>query len=123
MSNWKSITILPLPGKMLEKCIHKRLVDYFNENNLISENQCGFQSDISTMQALMKLTKYLFEKRDKGEILGCVFIDFAKAFNMVSHEILIQKLKAGGLKDKALGWISSYLNNRKQCTLANNIYS
>ena len=123
MSNWRPITILPLPGKMLEKCIHKRLVEYFDENNLISEEQYGFQSDKSTMQAVMKLTKYLFEQRDKGDILGCVFIDFSKAFNMVSHEILIQKLKAGGLKDKALGWITSYLNSRKQCTRANNIFS
>ena len=78
---------------------------------------------ISTMQAVMKLTKYLLEKRDKGEVLGCLFIDFSKAFNMVSHEILIEKLMAGGIKDEALEWIVSYLDNRKQCTRANNINS
>ena len=78
---------------------------------------------ISTMQAVMKLIKYLFEKRDKGEVLGCLFIDFSKAFNMVSHEILIEKLMAGGIIDKALEWIVSYLDNRKQCTRGNNINS
>ena len=66
MSNWRPITILPLPGKLLEKCIHKRLVEYFNENNLISEKQYGFQANKSTMQAVMELTKYLYEKRDIG---------------------------------------------------------
>ena len=123
MSNWRPITILPLPGKLLEKCIHKRLVEYFNENNLISEKQYGFQANKSTMQAVMELTKYLYEKRDIGNTIGCLFIDFSKAFNMVSHKILIQKLKAGGLRNQALNWISSYLNNRKQCTRANNIKS
>ena len=123
MSNWRPITILPLPGKLLEKCIHKRLVEYFNENNLISEKQYGFQANKSTMQAVMELTKYLYEKRDIGNTIGCLFIDFSKAFNMVSHKILIQKLKAGGLRNQALNWISSSLNNRKQCTRANNIKS
>ena len=123
LSNWRPITILPLPGKLIEKCIHRRLVDYFKENNLISEEQYGFQADKSTMQAVMKLTKYLFEKRDKGEVIGCLFIDFSKAFNMISHKILIQKLKAGGIQNKALDWLVSYLDKRKQCTRANNINS
>ena len=120
MSNWRPITILPLPGKLLEKCIHKRLLCYFDENNLISEDQYGFQADKSTMQAVMKLSKFLFEKRDKGDVLGCLFIDFSKAFNMISHDVLIQKLKAGGICDNALNWIRSYLGSRKQCTKANN---
>ena len=42
---------------------------------------------------------------------------------MVSHEILIRKLNAVGVKDKALDWITSYLNNRKQYTRANDISS
>ena len=90
--------------------------------NVLS-NSNGFQANKSTMQAVMELTKYLYEKRDIGNTIGCLFIDFSKAFNMVSHKILIQKLKAGGLRNQALNWISSYLNNRKQCTRANNIKS
>ena len=39
MSNWKPITILPFPSKLIEKCLHKRLVYYFCENNLNSEGR------------------------------------------------------------------------------------
>ena len=98
-------------------------MEYFNENNLISEKQYSFQANKSTIQAVTELTKYLYEKRDIGNTICCLFIDFSKAFNMVSHKILIQKLKAGGLRKQALNWISSYLRNRKQCTRANNIKS
>ena len=74
----ETITILLLSWEMLEKCIRKRLVNYFEDNNLISEKQYGFQAHEPTMQAVMKLTKYLIEKRDKGVVLGCLFIALQK---------------------------------------------
>ena len=51
---------------------------------------------------------------DKGEVTGSVFIDLAKAFDTVDHEILISKLKYYGVCDESLSWFENYFSRRKQ---------
>ena len=52
--------------------------------------------------------------------MAVAFVDFRKAFDSVSHQILLEKLRANfGICDKALGWIASYLNGGKQYTVVN----
>lgn len=56
---------------------------------------------------------------DNRKVVGVVFIDFQKAFNTVSHEILIHKLKAMGLSRDILKRLVSYLKDRKQFAVVN----
>ena len=46
--------------------------------------------------------------------MGVVFVDFMKAFDMVSHNILLQKLENTGIGGDFLLWLKDYLANRKQ---------
>ena len=52
-----------------------------------------------------------------------IYIDFFKAFDTVNHQILKQKLSHLGVKNNTLLWVDSYLYNRKQRTITNNVYS
>ena len=45
------------------------------------------------------------------------FLDLAKAFDTVSHNILLEKLKNYGICGKSLDWFDSYLSNRQQCCI------
>ena len=51
---------------------------------------------------------------DDGKIIGSVFLDFKKAFDLVDHEILLCKLKLHHFTDKACELFNSYLNGRFQ---------
>lgn len=56
---------------------------------------------------------------DRGDIIGTLFIDFRKAFDLVDHSILIQKLSLYKFSSKSLNWFSSYLNTRLQTIVSN----
>ena len=56
---------------------------------------------------------------DKGHLVGAVFIDLSKAFDTISHDILLKKLSGFGVKNKELGWFTDYLFMRDQSVFIN----
>ena len=52
-----------------------------------------------------------------NNLTGAIFIDLTKAFDLVNHYLLLDKLYAIGLSRNALLWFNSYLHNRKQCVV------
>ena len=75
--------------------MYARLIDFLTKHNIIYENQFGFQSNLSTEYAVNKVLNYIIDTLEKNEIGVCIFLDFAKAFDTVNHDILIQKLEYG----------------------------
>ena len=60
----------------------------------------------------------------KKKLVNCsVFLDLAKAFNTVNHEILLSKLKGYKVKGSMLNLLQSYSYNRSQSTVINNFVS
>ena len=49
-----------------------------------------------------------------GNIVGCVLVDFRKAFDLVDHKLLLQKLKQYEINKLSLSWFESYLSHRTQ---------
>ena len=73
--------------------------------------------------AIICLMDKLTMALEKGDFAIGVFIDFRKAFDTVDHSILLEKLYFYGIRGSALDWMRSYLNNRKQCVVYNDICS
>lgn len=113
-SNYRPISILPTISKIFEKHVNKHLMNYLNKYKLIHENQSGFRQKHSCQTALVKLIDQWMSCIDKGDLVGTLFIDFRKAFDVVDHSILIKKLSLYKLSESSLQWFRSYLSDRKQ---------
>ena len=85
--------------------------------------QHGFRAGKSTSTALQEFMLYIAHSINKSQICSCTFIDLSKAFDSLNHEVLLQKLRSFGLKEKSGLWFRSYLSRRKQKTLFNGLES
>ncbi|CAG4940655.1 unnamed protein product [Colias eurytheme] len=112
--NFRPIALLNILSKLLEKIVNRRLLNYLDKQNLISDRQFGFRKGKSTEDAAMLLTNSVASHIQNGEQALAVFIDLAKAFDTISPSLLIKKLESVGIRGLALDWFSSYLTNRKQ---------
>ena len=85
-----------------------------NKYNIIHESQSGFRQTHNCQTALIKLIDQWMAGIDKGDIIGSIFVDLRKAFDLVDHKILIQKLAAYKFSNASLLWFISYLESRQQ---------
>ena len=123
VGNFRPVSLLPLPSKIIEKIAHNRISSFLETGNYLDNMQGGFRKNQSTINTTAKLTDDIFKGiNDRNMTLSC-FIDMAKAFDTVNHDILLQKLSKIGIGNFLLKWIKSYLFQRKQCTTANNVTS
>ena len=123
VSNYRPISLLPMPSKVLEKVVHQQLSDHIEEENLLSEFQHGFRKNHSTAQAITELVTGINHSLDNRGKTVALFIDFRKAFDCVQFLVLINKLRKAGLGTKTIKWVESYLHNRKQRTRVNGLTS
>ena len=78
ISNYRPISLLPTMSKIIERVIHSQLYAYFNENNLITEQQYGFRPRHSTELAAQKLTDTIMYELDRSLIPFAIFLDYPK---------------------------------------------
>lgn len=116
VNNYRPITLIPVLSKIYEYLLKSQLYEYFEYNNLFTSSQYGFRLNKSTTSAITELLEYISEGFERGLYVGSTLCDLSKAFDCVSHSILIDKLSYYGLNRISLNLISSYLSERKQKT-------
>jgi len=97
--------------------LHKKLVNFFNETDLISKYQFGFQKGHSTSHAITTLYEHLINNLEKQKVTALLFIDLKSAFDTIDPNILIKKLDHYGIRGQMLSVLSSYLNKRSQYSM------
>lgn len=122
-TNFRPISVLPAISKIFEKIVLNQLLSHFDSNRLLHVRQFGFTKGRSTTDAGAALIKHIFDAwEDCHDAVG-IFCDLSKAFDCVEHETLLRKLNHYGVKDNALGFLSSYLSDRTQKVAINNTIS
>ena len=96
--NFRPVSILPNISKIYERCLFKQLKNYFED--LFSKYQCGFRKGFSVANCLLPMIEKWRESLDQGRAYGALLTDLSKAFDCLSHDLLIAKLHAYGLDIK-----------------------
>uniref|UniRef100_A0A3Q3ERT6 Reverse transcriptase domain-containing protein n=1 Tax=Labrus bergylta TaxID=56723 RepID=A0A3Q3ERT6_9LABR len=118
-NNYRPISIINSLAKILEKLIFNQLSHYVNIFNILSPCQSGFRPNFSTSTALLKFTNNVFSTSENGKLTGAIFLDLTKAFDIVDHYLLLDKLNSIGVTRNTLLWFNSYLHNKRQCVSFN----
>ena len=123
ITNYRPISLLCSASKIMESIISNKLISFLENNNLLSTSQFGFRRNRSTVtQLLVTLNEWLYYI-NKGYCVDVIYLDFAKAFDSVSHLKLLQVLASFGIKGKLYDWFNCYLSNRKQFVSIGNVNS
>ena len=90
----------------------KHLLSFLDAKKFFHRHQFGFREKCSTEHACNMLLHFVRQSLDFGLIPAAIFLDVKKAFDSLTHEILIGKLSHQGVRGEALSWFSSFLTSR-----------
>ena len=92
-------------------------------NKLFYKNQSAYRPNHSCETALLNISDKWLKAMDNSELVRTIFLDLSKAFDLVSHDILIAKLAKYHTSLTAMNWFRSYLSERKQVCSVSNVLS
>ena len=104
---------------MLETLIKGAIVAHLETNGLISPSQHGFMSGRSCCTNLIEFMEAVTRGVDEGAPVDVIYLDFAKAFDKVPKERLLEKMRAHGVRGRVLEWIRNWLTDRRQRVVLN----
>jgi hypothetical protein len=94
--------------------IKDKLMQHLLSNSLIKDTQHGFMPGKSCSTNLTHFMDKVTKATDEGKAVDIVYLDFAKAFDKVPRQRLLNKLRAKGVDRKIVSWIENWLSNRTQ---------
>ena len=103
--------------------MYKRLIKFFEKNNMLFHKQFGFRSGYSTDHAILCITDKIQRAIENRNYSCGIFLDFSKAFYTVNHDILLMKLANYGIRGITNEWFKSYLSDRRQTVSVNSAKS
>ena len=113
-ANYIPVSLTSLVCKLLETLIRDHMVEFIIKHKLINTSQHGFLKARSCLANLLCFLEEITNWVDDGSPIDVVYLDFQKAFDKVSHQRLLFKLKAHGIGNNVINWIEKWLTHRRQ---------
>ena len=123
-ANYRLVSLTNHLTKIFEKVIRKEVVE---RNHFFNITQHGFTEGKSTISQLLSyydsILSMLVDDRGRNSRVDAIYLDFAKAFDKVDHDILLQKLHRLGVQGKIHNWMATFLKDRVQQVRVNGVLS
>ncbi|CAM4703397.1 unnamed protein product, partial [Lepidochelys kempii] len=117
--NYRPVSLTSVPGKIMEQVLKESILKHLEERKVIRNSQHGFTKGKSCLTNLIAFYDEITGSVDEGKAVDVLFLDFSKAFDTVSHSILVSKLKKYGLDGCTTRWVESWLDCRAQWIVIN----
>ena len=117
--NYRPVALIPVLSKVLEIAISKQIMEYMCKNELLNRNYHAFRATHNTSTAMIQMMDDWVAALEAGEMAGVCLLDMSAAFDVVNHQILLEKMKLYGFDENTITWLRSYLTNRRQCVSIN----
>ncbi len=91
--NYRSISLLSILNKIIEKLVHKRLYQFLQKYEILYKFQFGFRKDLLTSLANIEIVENIREEIQNDFFLFGAYLDLSKTFDTISHDIVLHKLE------------------------------
>nr|VZI19250.1 unnamed protein product [Spirometra erinaceieuropaei] len=97
-NNYRPVSLTSICCKIMEKIIKQQLMQFLEQNHLLSDSQHGFRKGRSCVTNLLYCLEHWTRAVDRGDMVHAIYIDFKKAFDSVPHHRLLYKLSRAGVR-------------------------
>jgi len=111
-SDFRPISLLPVASKQLEYHVGRKIWDIIGPQ--IRTNQYGGLQNSSCVLALIDMLNSWHNAAARKKMARVLLLDYRKAFDHISHQLILSKLKDYHVPDNLINWVWSYLSDRKQ---------
>ena len=110
LKNFRPVSNLHFPSKVVEKAIAVQLSKHLEENALHDPCQSVYRASHSTEMALFHIQSDVLLALDRKEAVFLVLLDLSSAFDLIDHAVLLEALETHfGINGQALSWFRSHL--------------
>ncbi len=113
-ASYRPISLTAIACKVLERLVVDQLRLFLTDNTLLCSQQHGFLPKRSTTTNLLQCDSIIAQHFNNGSGCDIILLDFAKAFDKVSHAILLSKLSLFGIEGGLHNWVADFLRERSQ---------
>lgn len=111
--SYRPISLLNAFGKIFERIIYHRLIEFIEEKNLLPPFQFGFRKGHSTTHQAMRIKQHILRNKRYRKSTGMILLDIEKAFDSIWHDGLIYKLIKMKLPIYLIRIINSFIRKRQ----------
>ena len=113
-ASYRPVSSLCLIGKLIESSVFDQIMAHVKDHGLIENDHHGGRAGHSTSTCIVEVLDTVQKSQDNNLIPAVLAVDLSAAYNLVNHDILLERMRLLSLSPHTLDWVSSFLRGRTQ---------